>query len=112
MKTEKYKIVIDGKTVARGKLSRKTPSIVYYREHSTITEKLSRGKPADQAAAEYDERAARDTLEAARIMLQRLAAQDPEAAERVKKDFFLSASGSPVTYADGEPVELEDFEEV
>ena len=112
MKAEKYKLVIDGKTIARGKLTKESPSIVSYHEHSTITEKLSRGKPADQAAAEYDERSARDTLEAARIMLQRLAAQDPEAAEKVKKDFFLSASGSPVTYADGEPVDLEEFEEV
>lgn len=112
MKAEKYKLVIDGKTIARGKLTKESPSIVIYHEHSTITEKLSRGKPADQAAAGYAERAAAEILEAALSALEDLAAQDPEAAARLKKQFFLAAADSPVTYENGEPVQLKDFEEV
>lgn len=112
MKAEKIKLVVDGKTVDRGKLTKESPSIVFYYEHSTIKEELSRGKSADQAAAEELERAAWDTLEAGLSFLQQLAEKDPEAAAAVKKDFFLAASGRRVTYADGEPVELEEFEEV
>ena len=96
MKPEKIKLVIDGKTIERGKLSKR----------------LKSGKTADQAAAGYAERAAAEILEAALSALEDLAAQDPEAAARLKKQFFLAASDSPVTYEDGEPVQLKDFEEV
>lgn len=112
MKPEKIKLVIDGKTIERGKLSKKDPRMVFYIEHSKITERLKAGRPADQAAAGYAERAAAEILEAALSALEDLAAQDPKAAARLKKQFFLAASDSPVTYEDGEPVQLKDFEEV
>ena len=59
-----------------------------------------------QAAAGYAERAAAEILEAALSALEDLAAQDPEAAARLKKQFFQAASDSPVTYEGGEPVQL------
>ena len=112
MKPEKIKLVIDGKTIERGKLSKKDPRMIFYIEHSKITERLKEGKTADQAAAGYAERAAAEILEAALSSLEELSAQNPEAAARLKKQFFLAASDSPVTYEDGKPVQLKDFEEV
>ncbi len=112
MKPEKIKLVIDGKTIERGKLSKKDPRMIFYIEHSKITERLKEGKTADQANAGYAERAAAEILEAALSSLEELSAQNPEAAARLKKQFFLAASDSPVTYEDGKPVQLKDFEEV
>ena len=85
MKPEKIKLVIDGKTIERGKLSKKDPRMVFYIEHSKITERLKAGRPADQAAAGYAERAAAEILEAALSALEDLAAQDPKAARHVVK---------------------------
>ena len=111
IKPQKVKMSIDGEKSEHGKLTKKAPRIVWYTEHSAVTEELSRGKTKEAAETEYLERAARTMLEAALQVLDEIAARDQGAADGIAGAFFLQTRSAPVTYEDGEPVELEDYEE-
>lgn len=111
MKTERVRLIIDGKVTDRAKLTKDAPRIVWYTEHSVITEQLSKGKSKRKAKARYLERAAREIQAAALEVIEDLSRLDKRAANKIVHDYFIRWPLEPVTFEDGEPVQLEDFEE-
>lgn len=110
LKPEKVKLSVNGKTIDRGKLTKKTPRIVWYSEHSAITKELNKDKSKETAKTEYKARAVRTILTAAIQILEDLSELDRTAADTIRREFFIRPLSSPVAFPDGEPVNLDDFE--
>lgn len=111
MKPETVKLSINGKVIERGKLTRSAPQIVWYTEHSAITKAFRKGKSKKQAAADYKARAARMMLEAALQILNQMDDQTLAPEDRITKAYFLQTGSAPVVDQDGDPVQLEEYEE-
>lgn len=111
LKPEKVKLSVNGKVSDHAILTKSAPRSVWFTEHSAVTEQLQNGKSKKKAKAGYLSRAALAFLDAALQTIENLSELDKPAADAILHDYFLRWPLRQVTYDDGEPVILEDYEE-
>ena len=111
MKSEKIRLLTNGKETDHWTLTKDDPRLLVYVEHSAVTKQLRKGKPKKKAKADYLARVARELLAGALSVIEDLSTLDKIAADTILREYFFKWPLDPVTYEDGEPVNLEDFEE-